>query len=182
MSMLSAIKLRFAARLRNKTFRRKFFRSSAQEEVAQQIRELRLKKNMRQVDLAKACKMKQSAVSRLEQANYSRWTFTTLQRVAESLDARVRVILQPADEVIAEYERQDAQEEELARNFKRHFREVPLAAQANGQAVIAQRAVSVVASGETVSAVNAARTKNAPEENRLAGALAQANQESVGLA
>jgi len=179
--MLSAIKLRFSARLRNKLFRRKFFRLSAQEEVAQQIRELRLKREMRQVDLAKACHMKQSAVSRLEQANYSRWTFTTLQRVAESLDARVRVILQPADEVIAEYERQDAQEEELARNFNQSFREVPLAAQLNGQGVIAQTAVSVVRNAERGSVVETDRSKLATNGNRIAGVLAQDSQASIGL-
>lgn len=123
--MLSVTKLNFAARLKNKLFRRKFFRSSAREEVAQQIRELRRKLKMRQVDLAKAAHMKQSAVSRIEQADYSRWSFNTILRIADSLDARVRVLFEPADQVIAEYERREVERAELARRFESEFRQVP---------------------------------------------------------
>lgn len=123
--MLSVVKLNFAARLKNKLFRRKFFRNSAQEEVAQQIRELRRKLDMRQVDLAKAAHMKQSAVSRIEQADYSRWSFNTILRIADSLDARVRVLFEPADEVIAGYERREVERAKLADRFKSEFRQVP---------------------------------------------------------
>jgi transcriptional regulator with XRE-family HTH domain len=123
--MLSVTKLNFAARLRNRVFRRKFFRSSAQEEVAQQIRELRRKLEMRQVDLAKAAHMKQSAVSRIEQADYSRWSFNTILRIADSLDARVRVLFEPANEVIAGYERREVERAKLAKRFESEFRQVP---------------------------------------------------------
>ncbi len=123
--MLSVTKLNFAARLRNRVFRRKFFRNSAQEEVAQQIRELRRKLKMRQVDLAKAAHMKQSAISRIEQADYSRWGFNTILRIADSLDARVSVRFEPADEVIAGYERREAERAKLAKRFESEFRQVP---------------------------------------------------------
>jgi len=123
--MLSVTKLNFAARLKNRVFRRKFFRNSAKEEVAQQIRELRRKLKMRQVDLAKAARMKQSAVSRIDQANYSRWSFNTILRIAESLDARVSVRFEPADEVIAGYERREVARTKIAKRFESEFRQVP---------------------------------------------------------
>ncbi|HVA79477.1 MAG TPA: helix-turn-helix transcriptional regulator [Candidatus Binataceae bacterium] len=118
MSTISVTKLSLAQRLKNKVFRRKFFRTTAQDEVAQQIRELRLKHGMRQADLAKAARMKQSAVSRVEQAHYSRWNFQTLVRIADSLDARVRVLFEPAETVIYEYERQDQERARLAAAFE----------------------------------------------------------------
>jgi len=118
MSTISVTKLNLAQRLKNKVFRRKFFRTTAQDEVAQQIRELRLKQGMRQADLAAAAHMKQSAVSRVEQAHYSRWNFQTLLRIADSLDARVRVLFEPAETVIYEYERQDQERARLAAAFE----------------------------------------------------------------
>ena len=47
--------------------------------------------------------MKQSAVSRIEQASYSGWTFKTLLRVADALDAQVKVSFEAADDVIERY-------------------------------------------------------------------------------
>ncbi len=82
------IKARLAAKLNNLTFRRRFFRLRAQEETAQHIRELRERRKLRQVDLAKRAGMKQSAVSRIEQASYSAWSYKTLLRIAEALDAQ----------------------------------------------------------------------------------------------
>jgi transcriptional regulator with XRE-family HTH domain len=79
----------------------------AQEEIAQQIRQLRERQGLRQVDLAKKAKMKQSAVSRIEQAGYSAWTFKTLLRVADALDAQLRVVFEAADDVIARYAREE---------------------------------------------------------------------------
>lgn len=117
MSMLSAIKLNLSNKLKSKAFRRRFFKSQAQDDVAQQIRALRTKRQMRQVDLAKVSKMKQSAVSRVEQANYSRWTFTTLLRIAEALDARARIVLDAAEDVIAEYEQRERRVAEVASAF-----------------------------------------------------------------
>lgn len=120
MSIITTVRLNFAHRLKkNKVFRRKFFRTSAQDAIATQIRELRKKRNLRQTDLAKAARMKQSAISRIEQAEYSRWSFNTLTRIAESLDARVRILFEPAEDVVEEYERQERQRAELADRFER---------------------------------------------------------------
>jgi DNA-binding XRE family transcriptional regulator len=115
MSLISTVRLNFADRLKkDRGFRRKFFRTSSQQEVAEQIRELRSKRHMRQTDLAKAAQMKQSAVSRLEQAHYCRWNFTTLLRVADSLRARVRVVFEAEEDVFLAYERADQLRAEMA--------------------------------------------------------------------
>jgi transcriptional regulator with XRE-family HTH domain len=120
MSLISVVKLNLTEKLkRNRAFRKKFFETTAKEEVAAQIRELRRRRKMRQADLAKATHMKQSAVSRLEQANYSRWSFTTLLRVADSLDARVKVTFQDAQDVITEYERGDKERVQMALAFEK---------------------------------------------------------------
>jgi DNA-binding XRE family transcriptional regulator len=140
MSTISVTKFNLAQRLKNKVFRRKFFRTAAQDEVAQQIRELRARLGMRQVDLAKAARMKQSAVSRLEQADYSRWNFKTLLRIADSLDARVRVVFQDADNVIKEYERQEQLRGKLADAFEQQSHEQAIMASLAGQLPSAQLA------------------------------------------
>jgi len=85
----------------------------AQEEVAQQILELRERRHFRQMDLARAAKMKQSAVSRLEKADYSAWTYKTLLRVAEALDAQLRVIFEAYEDVIARYETEPTEQAEI---------------------------------------------------------------------
>jgi transcriptional regulator with XRE-family HTH domain len=100
---LTSIDLNLREKLQDRAYRTKFFRALAQDEIASQIRELRGLRSFRQVDLAKAANMKQSAVSRIEQADYSSWNFMTLLRVAEALDARVRIIFQISEDAIKEF-------------------------------------------------------------------------------
>jgi transcriptional regulator with XRE-family HTH domain len=105
MTSISLVKLNIAKKLKeNKDFRERFFRGQTQDEIAMGLRSLREKRKMKQKELAKKCGMKQSAISRIEQADYSGWSFTTLLRVADALEARLRVILEPAEIVIARYE------------------------------------------------------------------------------
>jgi len=108
MALISPIKLNIAKKLEeDKNFRRRFFRDRAQDELAMSIKELREKKQMRQVDLANESGMKQSAISRIEQADYSGWSFNTLFRVADALDARLRVIFEPMEDVIKSYKEKE---------------------------------------------------------------------------
>lgn len=100
MSLTSPLNLGLAEKLRNRLFRSRFFLNLARKEVAAQIRRLRERRGLTQVEFAKMCRMKQSAVSRIEQADYSGWTFKTLARVAEKLDAQLRITLEPAEDVI----------------------------------------------------------------------------------
>lgn len=102
---LSHVSLRLAERLRtDKTFRADFFRRAAQETIASQIKYLREIRRMRQADLASATGMKQSAISRLEQAEYSKWNWTTLARIADALDARIEINFRPSEDIIRDLE------------------------------------------------------------------------------
>ena len=73
MNSLKSIDLNIAGKLKDKEYRDHFFENWTHDEIAIQLRGLRNKRDMRQVDLASETGMKQSAISRLEQADYSRW-------------------------------------------------------------------------------------------------------------
>jgi transcriptional regulator with XRE-family HTH domain len=108
MATISSVKLNIARKLKDdKDFRKRFFRGQTQDEIAMSIRSLREERKMRQIDLARESRMKQSAISRIEQADYSSWSFNTLLRVADALDARLRVTLEPAEIVIDRYEEKE---------------------------------------------------------------------------
>ena len=102
--LTSPIKLNLAEKLKDRGYFHRFFRGRAQDEVASQIKELREMRGLKQKELAKLCKTHQSAISRLEQATYSRWSVNTLWGLAEALGARVRIIFEPMEDVIKEYE------------------------------------------------------------------------------
>ena len=101
MNSLSTVKSGIAKKLRDKGYRHRFFKRRAQGEIATQIRELRRKREVTQKHLATAMKTGQSAIARIEDAKYAGWSFDTLLRVAETLDARLRVIFEPMEDIIA---------------------------------------------------------------------------------
>ena len=98
------IKLNLAEKLKDRDYRHRFFRGRAQDEVASLIKELREFRKLRQTDLAELCDMKQSAVSRIEQASYSRWNIDTLWRIAKALDLRMRITFEPMEDIIKQYQ------------------------------------------------------------------------------
>jgi transcriptional regulator with XRE-family HTH domain len=63
----------------------------------------------RQVDLAKESGMLQSAISRIEQADYGNWSLKTLFRVADALDARLRIDFDPIETVIEQYREKESE-------------------------------------------------------------------------
>jgi transcriptional regulator with XRE-family HTH domain len=83
--------------------RNAFFRAITQDEIASQIRALRKERDLTQSEIAGLAEMKQSAISRIEQAEYAAWNLNTLFRVAEALNARWRVVLQPCEEAVKEF-------------------------------------------------------------------------------
>ena len=103
MPALKSIKLNLAEKLQDRPYRTEFFRGLTQDQIAQQIRALRKERGLTQADLAKLISTTQSAVSRLEKADYSKWGFQTLMSIAEALDAHARFVLEPADKVIEHY-------------------------------------------------------------------------------
>lgn len=87
-----------------------FFRSITRDEIASQIRDLRKKRTLTQKAMAFLTGMKQSAISRIEQAEYGAWNLATLFEVARALNARWRITLEPAEEAIKEYQQLQDQE------------------------------------------------------------------------
>ena len=109
MTSISPIKLNIADKLeKDEKFRKRFFRIQAQDKIAMNIRKLRKKRKKLQADLAKEANMLQSSVSRIEQADYSKWSFTTLLRVADALGARLTVSFEPVEDVIDWYRKREA--------------------------------------------------------------------------
>ena len=113
MESLSRIDLRISSKLKDRGYRHRFFKRRAQDEIASQIRELRITRGLKQKDLALAMDTGQSAVARIEDATYSGWSFATLQKVAETLDARLKVVFEPMENVIRDYERREAREQNI---------------------------------------------------------------------
>jgi transcriptional regulator with XRE-family HTH domain len=108
--MLSPIKSNLSEKLKDKGYRTRFFRGRAQDEIAYQLRAARKKRRLTQPRMEQLSGMKQSAISRMEQASYSRWNFTSLLRLADALDHRVKITLEPAEDVIAQYAQEETRE------------------------------------------------------------------------
>jgi transcriptional regulator with XRE-family HTH domain len=114
---ITPIRLNISRRLLDSEFRKVFFRTQATDEIAMSIRNLRMKRNKRQKELAKEAGMQQSEISRIEQANYGRWTLRTLFKMADVLGARLRITLDPIEEVIEEYKRKESEYREQEQRF-----------------------------------------------------------------
>jgi transcriptional regulator with XRE-family HTH domain len=109
--MLSPIKSKISLKLRDKHYRHAFFRGRAQDEIAYDLRRFRKERGLNQSELAQLCGMKQSAISRIEQASYSKWNFSTLWRIADALDVRVRVTIDDSTCAMREYEQRESLEQ-----------------------------------------------------------------------
>ncbi|OGD19930.1 MAG: hypothetical protein A2Y69_09335 [Candidatus Aminicenantes bacterium RBG_13_59_9] len=111
--LITSIKLNLSKKLKDKAFRHIFFRGQTQDTIAMSIVYLRKMRGKRQSDLAIETGMKQSAISRIEQAEYSGWSLSTLWRVAEALDARLNVTFEPIEEVIRYYQEKESENYQL---------------------------------------------------------------------
>lgn len=104
LSPLASIDAELADRLEtDESFRRRFIRRFAQAEVASEIRALRKKRGLRQAEVARLAKTGQSAISRIEKADYDGWTYKTLIGIAETLKARLRIRFEPIEDVAEGY-------------------------------------------------------------------------------
>jgi len=95
--------LGIADELNDREFRNQFFRTEREIDIPAQIKTLRKYRGMTQKELAKKAGTKQSAVCRLERSQEANWELETLVRFAEALDARLAVIMEPFENVIARY-------------------------------------------------------------------------------
>lgn len=80
--------------LRDPTFAARFERAGEAWDVALQIAALRQRAGLSQKDLAKLLKTSQQQISRLESPGYEGHSLSTLRRVADVLNARVRVVFE----------------------------------------------------------------------------------------
>jgi transcriptional regulator with XRE-family HTH domain len=88
----------------DREYRKRFFWAQAAAEIASQLIKLRKKRNLNQGEVAALIGTKQPAISRAEQADYNNWNLRTLRSISEALDARIRVVIEPAEDVLAEYD------------------------------------------------------------------------------
>ena len=83
--------------LKDRAFAARFKRAGEAWDVALQIAALREQADLSQAQLAALLKTSQQQISRLESPGYEGHSLSMLRRVAKALDARVRVVLEPAD-------------------------------------------------------------------------------------
>jgi DNA-binding XRE family transcriptional regulator len=109
---LSSIELNLANRLEtDERFRDRYIQAWASNEVATELRAMRKRRTWKQADLAAAAATGQSAISRIEKQDYDGWTYKTLLTMAMRLRARLRIRLEPIEDVVRAmraHERSDA--------------------------------------------------------------------------
>jgi transcriptional regulator with XRE-family HTH domain len=106
---LPSIDLDLPQKLEDREYRQAFFLAESSALIAKQLIALRKRRGLNQTQVAEALETGQPAISRVERADYRNWSFNTLRRLADAMDARLRVIIQPAEDVISEYEAEEAQ-------------------------------------------------------------------------
>lgn len=108
MDSLPSIDLDFSERMKNdKEFRQSYFLAESSAKIAQQLISLRRKRGLDQKQVAELVETGQPAISRVESADYGKWSFNTLRKLAQAMDARIRVLIEPAEDVLFEYESQE---------------------------------------------------------------------------
>lgn len=121
MSSLPSIDLDIAERLRaNADFRQAYFLAESSAMIARQIIGLRKRRGLSQTDVANQLNTGQPAISRVESADYRNWSFNTLRRLAQAMDARIRISIEASEDVLGEYEKPAAVEEKTSL-FASHF-------------------------------------------------------------
>ncbi|MGD0016445.1 MAG: helix-turn-helix transcriptional regulator [Verrucomicrobiia bacterium] len=81
--------------LKDKDFADRFRQAGEAWEVALQIAKLREDAGLSQKDLARKLHTSQQQISRLESPSYEGHSLSMLRRVAEALNADIRVVIQP---------------------------------------------------------------------------------------
>jgi transcriptional regulator with XRE-family HTH domain len=106
LTSLASIDREIADRLESDAdFCHQFIRYWAANEVASELRRVRKLRKLTQAEVAELAKTGQSAISRIEKANYDGWTYNTLVTIAEALRARLRIVLEPLEDVITAHRR-----------------------------------------------------------------------------
>jgi transcriptional regulator with XRE-family HTH domain len=98
------VDLRLTEKLKEPGYRKSFFLAEASAKIAAQLIALRKRRGLSQSEVAELTHTRQPAISRAERADYHNWSFNALRSIADALDARIRVLIEPAEDVLPEYE------------------------------------------------------------------------------
>lgn len=101
-------KTRLIARFKDRQYRHAYTKALLNTRVAAQLKALREDRSLSQADLAKKLRTTQSAISRMENVNYSAWSLKTLRKLARVFDVGLQVQFVPFSAVVAQAERLDA--------------------------------------------------------------------------
>jgi len=99
-----SIDFRLSEKLCDREYRQKFFLAECSANIAAQLIALRKRRDLKQGEVANLIGTRQPAISRYEQADYQSRSFSVLQKVAAALDARIRVLIEPSEDVLSEYD------------------------------------------------------------------------------
>jgi transcriptional regulator with XRE-family HTH domain len=99
-----SIDLKLAETLKDRDYRRKFFLADCSAGIAAQIIALRKRRGLDQQQVADLIGARQTAISRVENADYQNWSFNTLRNIADALDARIRVLIEPSEDILRQYD------------------------------------------------------------------------------
>ncbi|WOH55297.1 helix-turn-helix transcriptional regulator [Bradyrhizobium sp. BWC-3-1] len=104
MSHLPSIDIGVAERLKtDPEFRREYFLAESSAMIARQLIMLRKRRGLSQHQVADELNTQQPAISRVESADYRNWSFNTLRKLADALGARLRVSIEPFEDVVGDY-------------------------------------------------------------------------------
>ena len=163
---LPSIDLDLPRKLQDPEYRERFFLAEASAEIARQLIALRKRRRLSQTDLAQRANTQQPAVSRAEQADYQNWSFNTLRKLTNAMGGRLRVIIEPWEDVLREYQPDD------------HDDPPPSPESASSDAKAERPRASAARASEPDPN---ARRDEAPNFNRLSGlaALLQGNRDHL---
>jgi len=99
---MNELRNRLLEEFRDKEYRHGYVDEFMNSSIATQIKVLREQRGWTQKELADAADMKQSAISRLENANYSGWNIKTLRRLAEAFDVALSARFETFGSVLSE--------------------------------------------------------------------------------
>jgi len=88
---MSDISSSLRSELRDPEYSEGYAESFLNSYIATQIKVIREQRGMKQSDLAKAVGTTQTAISRIENVNYSGWNTRTLKKLARALRVRLRI-------------------------------------------------------------------------------------------
>jgi len=108
-----SIEIDLPKKLKDREYRKMYFLAEASARIAEQLIALRKRRQLNQKQVAELVGTHQPAISRSEKADYHSWSFNTLRGIADALDARIRVLIEPSEDVLQEYEKKNEADDGL---------------------------------------------------------------------